>query len=131
MLSLAVSLRRRIAAVGTSAGILLEEISERSLPAEIATTAPTPIMLRSDPVHALAWGPDGSLLASGDARGVVTVWAMSTQTALQRLEFLTDAVRSLSFSHDGKLLAATTVNGAFCAWSVGDWKPWARISSGP
>lgn len=78
-------------------------------------------------MHALAWGPDGSILASGDARGVVTVWGKTSRIALARLEFLTDVVSSLSFSHDGKLLAATTINGSFCAWSVVD--DWETLSA--
>ncbi|HEX3763396.1 MAG TPA: metallophosphoesterase [Kofleriaceae bacterium] len=113
VIALAVFRPHGIAAIGTSEGILLGDID--------ANETPRPV-LKSPPVHALAWGPDG-MLAAGDARGVVTVLRPSTSTALTRLEFLTDAVRSLSFSHDGKLLAATTVNGSFCAWSVDDWKP--------
>lgn len=113
VLALAVSRQRR-AAMGTSQGILLPNIDANNT---------TWTLLKSDPVHVLAWALDGTVLASGDARGIVTVWDLGTLTAPTRLEFLTDAVHSLSFSHNGKLLAATAINGSFCAWSVGDWKP--------
>ncbi|HMG21347.1 MAG TPA: hypothetical protein VK607_08530, partial [Kofleriaceae bacterium] len=71
---------------------------------------------------ALAWSPDGRLLAAGDTAGIVTVWNVQSGAQIASLEFLIDAVSGLSFSRDGGLLAAVTLNGAFCAWSVGDWE---------
>jgi 3',5'-cyclic AMP phosphodiesterase CpdA len=113
--ALALSTKHDMAAVGTSGGVLL------SRPDAMRST--TWSLLRADAVRALAWAPDGALIAAGDVRGVVAVWDIrSPVNPLVRLEFLTDAVRNLSFSRDGKLLVATALNGSFCAWSVGDWE---------
>jgi WD40 repeat protein len=57
-------------------------------------------------VLAVAFAPDGKLLASGDADGVIHVWGAADGRRLHRLEGHEGRVTSLAFSADGKLLAS-------------------------
>jgi WD40 repeat protein len=55
-------------------------------------------------VEALAWSPDGKLLASGSFQ-TVTLWDVGTGHVRTRLTGFADRVVALAFSGDGKLLA--------------------------
>lgn len=69
-------------------------------------------------VAAVAWSPDGSLLASGERRmpGVVKIWDGRTGALLRTLTGRTPGVNSLAFSPDGKLLAGVSEFGATSLW---------------
>jgi WD40 repeat protein len=56
-------------------------------------------------VTAVAFSPDGSLIATGSA-DTVTLWHVNEQRAVVRLKLSTGKVRAgLVFSHDGNTLA--------------------------
>jgi WD40 repeat protein len=70
----------------------------------------------ADVVSALAYNPDGKLLASGDLKGTVRIWEMprgKTRTTIEG-----DArVMSVIFSPDGKRLA-TSFGNTIKIWDV-------------
>ena len=55
-------------------------------------------------VEAVAFSPDGKLLASAGGDKMVRLWDPATGQELRTLTGHTDWVRSVAFSSDGKLL---------------------------
>jgi WD40 repeat protein len=76
------------------------------------------------PVTALAFSPDGKLLASG-AYGQVTVWDLTSGQPSKVLTNVLGAVNDLKFSPDGKLLAVAggqpSFRGDFRLFDTSDW----------
>ncbi len=70
------------------------------------------------PAIAVAFSPDGSLLALGDLDGAVTLWDSVTNEQLASFEGHTGAVRALEFSPDGSLLASGSDDGSVRVWNV-------------
>ena len=66
----------------------------------------------------VAFSPDGSLLASASADGLVQLWNPDTETLEVTLEVHIDRVLSVAFSPDGSLLASASADGL-----VGLWDP--------
>lgn len=72
------------------------------------------------PASSVAYSPDGKLLASAPANGVVQLWEASTGKPVKTLTG--SATSSLSWSADSKLLATTTTTTAV-VWDVEAAKP--------
>ena len=74
---------------------------------------------------AVAFSPDGKLLASG-SYGLVTVWDLSTGKPTKELTNVLGTVNDIRFSPDGNLLAVSggqpSAKGDLRLFSVGDWK---------
>lgn len=77
------------------------------------------------PVAAVAFSPDGKLLASG-TYGKVTVWDLATAKPLKVLTNVLGAVNALKFSPDGKLLAVAggqpSIRGDLRLFDTTEWK---------
>ena len=68
--------------------------------------------------YALAYSPDGTLLASGGNDRVVTLWDPATRQALATFEGHTDDVNHIAFSPDGKLLLSTSEDQTLRLWDL-------------
>jgi WD40 repeat protein len=71
-----------------------------------------------DVIHALAFNPEGKLLASCGYDRVIKLWDVSTGKELRVLRDHSDAVYALAFSPDGKLLASASADRAVKVWDV-------------
>jgi WD40 repeat protein len=70
------------------------------------------------PFTALAFSPDGRLLAAGDDQGNVHVWVLATGIRRAPLAGHTGAVRALAFSGDGRTLASGSDDTTVLLWDV-------------
>ncbi|MEU3570325.1 hypothetical protein AB0E96_18155 [Kitasatospora sp. NPDC036755] len=81
--------------------------------------------------HAVAFGPGGTYLATGDEAGRVTLWDGSAERNLGVLPgtFRPDTARALdpisalAFSHDGRALAAAGTDGTLRMWDLASHQP--------
>jgi hypothetical protein len=82
------------------------------------------------PVAAVAFSPDGKLLASG-GYGRVTVWDLATVRPVTVLTHVLGAVNDLKFSPDGTVLAVAggqpSAQGDLRLFRVSDWKLLAAL----
>ena len=96
-------------------------------PASPASTTPAAAPAHPAPVSAIAFSPDGKLLARGGMHEV-TLWsidpAAGTETAAGVLAGHADSVRALAFSPDGAMLAAAGGKpgkaGEVILWNLAD-----------
>ena len=73
-------------------------------------------------VWALAFSPDGQLLAAGDGGGTVKIWNLQERQVIFQLEGDTVRVDTLAFSPDGRTLASAGYHGHIKLWETGsDW----------
>ena len=79
-------------------------------------------MLQHDEyVWALAFSPDGQLLAAGDGGGTVKIWNLQERQAISQLQGDTVRVDTLAFSADGRTLASAGYDGQIKLWTTSDW----------
>ena len=67
-------------------------------------------------VNAVAFSPDGKLLATGGEGSAVRLYSVSTWKAWRTLKGHEVAVRALAFSPNGAMLAAGTGNNTIALW---------------
>jgi WD40 repeat protein len=70
------------------------------------------------PCFAVAFSPDGVLLASGHGGGGVWLWEVATGKPLRSVQGHADLVQSVSFSPDGKTLASGARDNTVRLWEV-------------
>jgi len=68
------------------------------------------------PVHGAVFTPDGSLLLTADANGVLRVWNVSRGALVRRAGDV--SAGPLALSRDGRYLTAPTMQGGIGIWSV-------------
>ena len=103
----------------------------RTSPARSTLTLPVGPL---PPVAAVAFSPDGKLLASG-IYGRVTVWDLAPAKPVKFLTNVLGAVNDLKFSPDGKLLAVAggqpSARGDLRLFDTTDWKLLALARRAP
>jgi WD40 repeat protein len=73
-------------------------------------------------VNALAFNPDGKLLASGGEDHVIKLWDVATGREVRTLRGHTQRILALAFSPDGRHLASGSVNDGAFLWEVASGK---------
>jgi len=71
-------------------------------------------------VLAIAFSPDGQLLATGNANCEIHVWRVSDRQRLFTLQGHTGWVRKIAFSPDGQTLASASEDGTVKLWTLPD-----------
>ncbi|MGL4462299.1 MAG: WD40 repeat domain-containing protein, partial [Planctomycetia bacterium] len=74
-------------------------------------------------VYAVAFSPDGKMLASGGFDKKATLWNTDDGKSLRSWEAHGGPVYSLAFAPDGKLLATSGLDGLVRLWNPADGKP--------
>ncbi|MDC2959639.1 helix-turn-helix domain-containing protein [Streptomyces gilvifuscus] len=81
------------------------------------------------PVNAVAFAPDGRLLATAEAYGTVQLRRTADHRTTATLS-LPGRVRSVAFSPDGRMLAATSTDGPVRVWDTSDHRLRALLPAG-
>ena len=72
--------------------------------------------------HAVAYSPDGSLLATGGDYPIVRIWDPKTGELLQKLSGHAGWIFDLAFSPDGKKLASIGYDNLIYIWDTTTWE---------
>jgi WD40 repeat protein len=80
-----------------------------------------------DAVFAVAFSPDGKLLAAGGADNVARVWSVDEKKLIGELKGHTAWVLGTSFSADGKFVVTSSADRTAQVWEVGTWKLVAKL----
>ena len=71
--------------------------------------------------NAVAFSPNGRLLASASDDHTVKVWRVADGALLRTLTGFFGSVTSVAFSHNGQMLAAGSIDRNIKVWNVADW----------
>lgn len=76
------------------------------------------LKVSSTKVNAVDLSPNGKIMATGDAIGVINIWDTSNLNLLATLDHHHDSVNGLAFSEDGKLLVSSSSDGTIQIWGI-------------
>ncbi|MFM7808037.1 MAG: protein kinase domain-containing protein, partial [Planctomycetota bacterium] len=68
-------------------------------------------------VRAIAWSPDGAVLASGDVTGAIRMWSGTDGAPLRSVQSGARSLRALGFTRDGASLFRVSSDGAMQRWN--------------
>ena len=85
------------------------------------------IISQPERVNAVAFSPDGRLLAAGGWRGLLTVWPVDHADVVRPLSGHTGIVVSIAFSPDGQLVASASDDGQIIVQQVAGGEKLRRI----
>jgi WD40 repeat protein len=71
--------------------------------------------------NAVAFSPDGQLLASASSDRTVKIWRVSDGVLLRTLTGFYDSVTSVAFSHSGQILVAGSIDRSVKVWNAANW----------
>jgi WD40 repeat protein len=77
----------------------------------------------SSAVTAVAFSPDGRLLATGDGNGAVRLWDIRSDRRIQSFVGHKFTVTSVTFSRDGRVLLTASVDHSARTWDVRTGRP--------
>jgi WD40 repeat protein len=78
--------------------------------------------VHTDWILAVAYSPDGKLLASGDRAGNLHVWDADTGDEVYDLPVQKGAVTALAFRRDSNILASASDDGTIALWDMSSGK---------
>jgi hypothetical protein len=84
----------------------------------------------TQPIHALAYAPDGKALAAGNEDGSVALWDPASGRELRRMAGHRREVRSVAFAAGGGLLASSSFDGDLFLWDAATGKQLRRLTWG-
>jgi WD40 repeat protein len=76
------------------------------------------IVAHSVYVQAVAFRPDGALLASGSRDSTLALWDPKTGEEQARIEVVTNGINSIAFSADGSHVLLSNVDGSVGLWDL-------------
>jgi WD40 repeat protein len=96
---------------------------------DLETGAVTPVQQSKDEMLAVAFSPDGKLLATGGTDGVVRIY--EGNALKKELKSHTDWISGLAFSPDGKLLASASADRTVGVWLTSTWTEEFQLPTQP
>ncbi|HZY83756.1 MAG TPA: WD40 repeat domain-containing protein [Gemmataceae bacterium] len=127
----------RLKRAGASDAVLAALGKEKAPPGKPAgpvnVVRPMVIKGHTNTVHAVAFAPDGRLIATGSEDKTIRIWGAATGQRQERISH-TDPVYCLAFSPDGKTLASGGTDKAVTLWDVASGekkKTLANVSNQP
>ncbi len=81
-------------------------------------------------VEAVAFSPDGALLATGDSNGMIVVWDVAARKQVRGFS-IDEPVRCLAFVRSGRLLASNGKKAAVSVWEVATGSEVATFAGDP
>ena len=85
----------------------------------------------TDAVEAVAFSPDGTLLASASNDETVRLWNTGTGQEVRKIEGHSDKVGAVAFSWDGSLLASASEDQTVRLWDAGTGQEVQKIENVP
>jgi WD40 repeat protein len=79
-------------------------------------------------VHAVAWSPDGKMLASAGSDRTVRIWWVATGREICRCTGHTDKVKAVAWSPDGRTLASGGADRSIRLWETATGKELLRYA---
>jgi len=85
---------------------------------EASSGAPLRVLEHAAPVTTVAFSPDGTQIATGDAAGVIYLWDVLEGTLIKSLSAHPAPIRALAFSPDGTQIATGSDQRFTRVWNV-------------
>ncbi|MEQ8673736.1 MAG: malectin domain-containing carbohydrate-binding protein [Aggregatilineales bacterium] len=78
----------------------------------------------------IAWGPDGTLVATAERNGTIEIWDTTTSQVIRILEGHADEVIALDWHDQSNRLASVSPDGNLIIWDADTWQPITIFSLG-